>query len=688
MKNRTSSILYLSAIILLLAPGIVTAQHDNRTQQEKSTDKLTLNRNVGNQDAGEAAAIEILEKNLAALGGQDAFALIKSIEIHIERAILGRTIKVKRLDDVAGKRSFQRQDTDGNIIETGFDGKRAWQKAPFFRGYLEAFNLQAKALMRGGVNLPGANLYDYKSSGKKYARLPDEQIGGKTYAVIKSGYADEAGKETQVKYYLDPTTYLIKQIVSGNALTQTETLDDYRKVGGISVAFASTITNPQVTLTSKVTELKFNIPVTASVFNFQEAAVQPTSTSTGESRTDKLSPKTETGELSESIRLETFERVWKIVNDSFYDRTFNGVNWQAIQDRYLPVAKTTVTTDDFHRLLNRMVQELRLSHFKVVAPKNVMTLSSGAANLNNGTIGLSLQWIDNQLLVSAVKKDSPAALAKIRPGFALLKINDKTSEQLYAEYQKNNSGYQLREELARVRAVGEELAGKPDTKINLELTGAAAADSLRLELLRKAQAAGRQLEFESKKLAGNVGYIKFNLFFSNLLTEFQTALQEMKDTKALIIDLRGNPGGAGGLAPAMANLLCHMPGSLGSLKYRYDTQQYSYKGAGAEAYKGKVVLLTDAGTGSTAEVFAGGLQANNRAVVIGSPSAGAVMPSLIELLPTGGALQYVVSNFQTPKGIALEGKGVVPDVAVKSSRAALLAGRDTVLEESLRYIGK
>jgi len=56
--------------------------------------------------------------------------------------------------------------------------------------------------------------------------------------------------------------------------------------------------------------------------------------------------------------------------------------------------------------------------------------------------------------------------------------------------------------------------------------------------------------------------------------------------------------------------------------------------------------------------------------------------------PTGGALQYVVSNFQTSKGVALEGKGVVPDSAVKPTRAALLAGRDTALEKALRYAGK
>lgn len=60
----------------------------------------------------------------------------------------------------------------------------------------------------------------------------------------RSGYADEANKETQVKYYFDPATYLLKQIVSGNNITQTETFDDYRKVGGITVAFAATHYEP------------------------------------------------------------------------------------------------------------------------------------------------------------------------------------------------------------------------------------------------------------------------------------------------------------------------------------------------------------------------------------------------------------------------------------------------------------
>jgi len=209
---------------------------------------------------------------------------------------------------------------------------------------------------------------------------------------------------------------------------------------------------------------------------------------------------------------------------------------------------------------------------------------------------------------------------------------------------------------------------------------------IQLEVKRKAGRIGMPLEFEFEKLENNIGYIKFNFFFGELLPKFQAALRELRDTEALIIDLRGNPGGAGGLAPAIANLLSANEGSLGSLQARYASIPYSYQGTGDQAYKGKVILLVDEHSVSTSEVFSGGLQANKRVTVIGTPTAGAVLPSTYQPLPTGGALQHVISNFQTPNGVALEGRGVLPDITAKLSRKAVLAGRDPVRERAIQFI--
>jgi carboxyl-terminal processing protease len=92
------------------------------------------------------------------------------------------------------------------------------------------------------------------------------------------------------------------------------------------------------------------------------------------------------------------------------------------------------------------------------------------------------------------------------------------------------------------------------------------------------------------------------------------------------------------------------------------------------------------GTGSTSEVFSSGLQARKSASVVRSSSTGAALPPLIELLPTGGALQYVISNFETLDGKLLEGNGMKPDVIVRPSRQGLLTARGRVLERAISFI--
>ena len=106
------------------------------------------------------------------------------------------------------------------------------------------------------------------------------------------------------------------------------------------------------------------------------------------------------------------------------------------------------------------------------------------------------------------------------------------------------------------------------------------------------------------------------------------------------------------------------------------------------AYTGPVAILIDGSSASTSEVFAGGMQDIGRAVVIGERSAGAALPSIFEKLPTGALFQYAIADFKTPKGVLVEGRGVVPDREVKLTRRALLEGRDTQLEAAIEQVTK
>jgi len=105
-----------------------------------------------------------------------------------------------------------------------------------------------------------------------------------------------------------------------------------------------------------------------------------------------------------------------------------------------------------------------------------------------------------------------------------------------------------------------------------------------------------------------------------------------------------------------------------------------------DAYEGPVVILTDEASASTSEVMAGGLQECGRAIIVGQTTAGAVLPSFIEKLPNGAALQFAIADFKTPKGVLLEGVGVKPDYEVPLTREGLLAGHDAPMEKAIEII--
>jgi carboxyl-terminal processing protease len=67
-------------------------------------------------------------------------------------------------------------------------------------------------------------------------------------------------------------------------------------------------------------------------------------------------------------------------------------------------------------------------------------------------------------------------------------------------------------------------------------------------------------------------------------------------------------------------------------------------------------------------------------------TAGAALPSMVEMLPNGDLFQYAMANYISEGGRTLEGNGVRPDVEVPTTREALLAGKDPVLDAALDWI--
>jgi carboxyl-terminal processing protease len=175
-----------------------------------------------------------------------------------------------------------------------------------------------------------------------------------------------------------------------------------------------------------------------------------------------------------------------------------------------------------------------------------------------------------------------------------------------------------------------------------------------------------------------------------MVEQVKLALADLRQRgmRALVLDLRGNPGGVGPMSMPVARLIMSEPGTLGVLQMRGFEQNFKIDPEG-DPFAGPVALLVDEGTASTSEIFAQGLQDLGRVTVVGGgPSAGAALPSLIEELPGGAVLQYVVGDYHSPKGIVVEGKGVQPDLLVDENRQDFVGGGAPVLRAAVEHLTK
>ncbi|NOT47522.1 MAG: hypothetical protein HOP17_07200 [Acidobacteria bacterium] len=395
------------------------------------------------------------------------------------------------------------------------------------------------------------------------------------------------------------------------------------------------------------------------------------------------------------VRQKTFEKVWTTVNEKHYDPTFGGVDWKRVREVYEPKAAAAVSEKEFHDVLRQMLGELKLSHFAIHPPAAEMV----AAQTGRGVTGIDVVMIEGVPVISRVDADSPAALAGVKTGQAVTHIDGKPWKELTAQLETALAIRKVTEGLRAVyqeRTIESAINSKPGTTLVLDVLGSGDKPQ-KFEIARAAftgemsQALGnfppQEVVFESSLLPDNIGYIRFNMWVIPQMAKLRKAVREFAGAKAIIIDLRGNPGGVGGMAPGLAGLLFKEKASLGSMKMRNGSTEF-IAFPQPDPFAGKIVLLTDHGTGSTSEVFAAGMQETGRATLIGETSAGAVLPSVFEKLPTGYLFQYAISDYRSPRNILIEGRGVTPDIEVKQTRAALLAGGDTQLDEAVKLIRK
>ncbi len=361
--------------------------------------------------------------------------------------------------------------------------------------------------------------------------------------------------------------------------------------------------------------------------------------------------------------------------------------WIELRREFADDLQATEEVNDLYNLLNEMLERLGLSHHMIEPPgPEDAGDEMPEFDMGRGYIGMTVQLVDDRMLVVRVDSESPAAKAGIRPGFELVSVRGVQMREV-VERLERHPGRLTQKRYFATDGVSALLS--PPVGETVELVAVDGEGESREYVLEGLEAPGTTsqvgnlppltVRVEVRELDGELGYIHLSIFMPAVLPLFNSAIDRLRTKRGLILDLRGNPGGMGMLASPIAGKLVEERLSLGVSRMPDGEIRYPVFPQPAP-YLGPVAILVDESTGSTAEILAAGLQEVGRALVVGRQTLGAVMPSMIIELENGAKLQYAVADFVTAGGTILEGRGVLPDLPVELTRDLLLSRGDAILQ--------
>jgi carboxyl-terminal processing protease len=284
-----------------------------------------------------------------------------------------------------------------------------------------------------------------------------------------------------------------------------------------------------------------------------------------------------------------------------------------------------------------------------------------------GGLGLTVTTEDGAVKVIAPTDDTPAARAGIKSGDYITNIN---GELIY--------GATLQDAVDKMR-------GAPGTTLKLTIVREGEAKPLEFTLKREVILI-RPVKFETR---GNVGVIRISAFNKQTGDATRNAVTaiEKKLGPALagfIVDLRSNPGGLLDQAIEVSDVFLDK-GEIVSQRGRTKADIQRYYAHAGDLTNGKpVVVLVDAGSASAAEIVAGALQDQRRAIVLGQRTFGKGSVQTLIPMSQDTALRLTTARYFTPSGRSVQEAGIEPDVAVPQLSDANRADRPRLREADLR----
>jgi len=280
-------------------------------------------------------------------------------------------------------------------------------------------------------------------------------------------------------------------------------------------------------------------------------------------------------------------------------------------------------------------------------------------------IGAELGSNAGNIVVVSPLTDSPAEKAGLKPKDVVAGIDGKTTNGL------------------SVDTVVKLIRGKEGTQVTLTLVrdGGNAFNVI----ITRAKITVPSVKWHED---GSIGYMKVSQFTEDTDKLSQQAAAEFKDkgVKAVVLDLRGDPGGFITGAINLSSLWLDQ-GKVVVQERRGKTVIDTQNATGNNPLKGiPTIVLIDGGSASASEITAGALKDNGAASLLGEKSFGKGSVQEVEHLLDGSEVKITIAHWYTPAGKNIDKQGITPDTIVPITDADAKAGKDSQKDKAYQIL--
>ena len=268
-------------------------------------------------------------------------------------------------------------------------------------------------------------------------------------------------------------------------------------------------------------------------------------------------------------------------------------------------------------------------------------------------VGMVIQKkVNEPLLVVSPIEDGPAYKVGIKPKDKITEIDGESTYTLTSE------------------ECTKRLKGKANTTVKVKVFREINNTTKVFELKREVI----ELKYvKSKMLDNEIGYLRLTQFGDNVYDDMKKSLENLqaKGMKALVLDLRSNPGGELSQSIKIASMFIDK-GRIVSTKQKAAKEKI-YQREGKYFGDFPLVVLINGGSASASEIVSGALKDHKRAVLVGEKTFGKGSVQTLLPLPDGDGIKITIAKYYTPSGETIDGTGIEPDTKVEDKDYYLIS---------------